>query len=286
MSITTAVEVVIAEETIERREMLAVAGFLAGYGGSTRVSYATDLRLFAAWCHEAKLNLFTVRRAHLELYGRWLEETGRMRSTVARRLSTLASFYKYAEQEDLVDRNPALNVRRPKVDYESRTLGLDRNELGAFLVQAGVGSARDHALASLLALNGLRISEALGADVEDLDFERGHRTLKIVRKGGKRVTIPLAPRTSRALDLYLGERTTGPIFLGAKGGRMDRHVLTDRQAPGPKGRYRQADQPSQPQAFLHNGGFQQWGPGATAFVECKCGVAGCFGRRWRVRDRQ
>ena len=63
-----------------------------------------------------------------------------MRSTVARRLSTLASFYKYCEQEQLVDRNPALNLRRPKVDYESRTLGLDRNELGAFLVQAGLGS--------------------------------------------------------------------------------------------------------------------------------------------------
>jgi hypothetical protein len=69
--------------------------------------------------------------------------TGRMRSTVARRLSTLASFSKYCEQEQLVDRNPALNVRRPKVDYESRTLGLDRNELGAFLVQAGLGLPRD-----------------------------------------------------------------------------------------------------------------------------------------------
>ncbi len=79
----------------------------------------------------------------------------------------------------------------------------------------------------LLALNGLRISEALGADVDDLDFERGHRTLKIVRKGGKHATIPLAPRTSRALDLYIGERTTGPIFLGAKGRRMDRYA-TDR----------------------------------------------------------
>jgi integrase len=62
---------------------------------------------------------------------------------------------------------------------------LDRNELGAFLVQAGIGSPRDHALASLLALNGLRISEALNADVGDLDFDRGHRTLKIVRKDGK-----------------------------------------------------------------------------------------------------
>ncbi len=95
---------------------------------------------------------------------------------------------------------------------------------GAFLVQAGLGSPRDHALASLLALNGLRISEALGADIDDLDFERGHRTLKVVRKGGKHATIPLAPRTSRVLDLYIGERTTGPIFLGAKGGRMDRYA--------------------------------------------------------------
>ena len=224
MSTCTYVEVVVADEPVERREMLAVAGFLAVYSGSTRISYPSALRSFASWCHQGKLTLFSVRRAHLELFGRWMEETGRMRSTVARRLSTLTSFYKYAEQEQLVERNPALNVRRPKVDYESRTLGLDRNELGAFLVQAGVGSSRDHALASLLALNGLRIAEALGADAQDLDFERGHRTLKIVRKGGKRVTIPLAPRTSRALDLYLGERTTGPIFLGAKGGRMDRHA--------------------------------------------------------------
>ncbi len=202
----------------------AIAGFVAGYCGSTQPSYAADLRLFAVWCHEANLSLFSVRRSHIELFGRWMEETGRMRSTVARRLSTLASFSKYCEQEQLVDRNPALNVRRPKVDYESRTLGLDRNELGAFLVQAGLGSPRDHALASLLALNGLRISEALGAEIDALDFERGHRTLKIVRKGGKHVTIPLAPRTSRALHLYIDERTTGPIFLGAKGERMDRYA--------------------------------------------------------------
>jgi site-specific recombinase XerD len=221
---TTCVAVVLVDDHEGRSEEIAVGGFLAGYCGSTRRSYATDLRLFTSWCQEAKLTLFSVRRAHLELFGRWMEETGRMRSTVARRLSTLASFYKYCEQEQLVDRNPALNLRRPKVDYESRTLGLDRNELGAFLVQAGLGSPRDHALASLLALNGLRISEALGADVDDLDFERGHRTLKIVRKGGKQTTIPLAPRTSRALDLYIGERTTGPIFLGAKGGRMDRYA--------------------------------------------------------------
>ena len=123
----------------------AVAGFLAGYCRATRRSYANDLRIFAGWCDEAELELFSVRRAHLELFGRWMEENGKMRSTVARRLSTLASFYRYCEQEGLVERNPAANVRRPKADYASRTLGLDRNELGAFLVQAGLGSPRDHA---------------------------------------------------------------------------------------------------------------------------------------------
>ena len=222
MSTATA-ELVLADDP-ERSERDAIAGFLAGYCGVTRRSYATDLRLFAAWCHQLNLSLFGVRRAHLELFGRWMEECGRMRSTVARRLSTLASFYRYCHQEALVAHNPALNVRRPKVDYESRTLGLDRNELGAFLVQAGLGSPRDHALASLLALNGLRISEALGADIDDLDFERGHRTLKILGKGGKHAVVPLAPRTSRALDLYIGERMSGPIFLGEKGGRMDRYA--------------------------------------------------------------
>ena len=104
-----------------------------------------------------------------------------MRSTGARRLSTLGSFYRYCHVERILERNPAANVRRPKVDAESRTLGLDRNELGGLLVQAGLGSARDHALISLLALNGLRISEALGADIESMGMDRGHRTLAIVR---------------------------------------------------------------------------------------------------------
>ena len=112
----------------------------------------------------------------------------------------------------------------PKVNPESRTLGSNRNELGALLVQAGLGSPRDHALISLLAMNGLRISEALGADIDDLDVDTGHRTLRVVRKGGKQTTIPLAPRTARALDLYIGERATGPIFLAAGGGRMDRYA--------------------------------------------------------------
>jgi integrase len=103
---------------------------------------------------------------------------------------------------------------------------LDRNELGSFLVAAGLSSNRDHALASLLALNGLGISEALDADIEHLNVERGHRTLRIVRKGGKQVTIPLAPRTARAIDLAVGEWEHGPILIGAHGQRLDRYAAT------------------------------------------------------------
>jgi integrase len=61
------------------------------------------------------------------------------------------------------------------------------------------------------------------ADIEHLGLERGHRTLTITRKGGKVVTIPLAPRTARAVDLAIGERTEGPVFLAADGRRLDRH---------------------------------------------------------------
>ena len=106
-----------------------------------------------------------------------------------------------------------MHVRRPRLDYESHATGLDRNEIGALLVASGLGPAAEHALISLPALNGLRVSEATGADIEALGIERGHRTLAIVRKGGKKAVIPLAPRTARAIDLAIGERCEGPIFL-------------------------------------------------------------------------
>jgi integrase len=142
---------------------------------------------------------------------------------VTRRLCTIAGFYRYAVEEELLEHSPAAHVRRPRLDYESHAVALDRNELGALLVAAGLGPPPEHALISLLALNGLRVSEATGADIEHLGLERGHRTLTITRKGGKVVTIPLAPRTARAIDLAIGERTDGPVFLAADERRLDRH---------------------------------------------------------------
>jgi integrase len=91
------------------------------------------------------------------------------------------------------------------------------------MVAAGLGPPAKHALISLLALNGLRVSEATGADIEHLGLERGHRTLVTTRKGGKVVTILLAPRAARVIDLATGERTEGPLLVTAEGRRLDRH---------------------------------------------------------------
>ena len=204
-------------------ERLALAGFLAGYSGLTRQAYELDLRQYISWCHQHHLRLFQACRADIECFARDLEARGQARATITRRLCTVAGFYRYAVEEELLDHSPAAHVRRPRLDYESHATGLDRNELGALLVAAGLGPPAEHALISLLALNGLRVSEATGADIEALGIERGHRTLVVTRKGGKVVTIPLAPRTARAIDLAIGERCAGPVFLAPDGGRLDRH---------------------------------------------------------------
>jgi len=98
---------------------------------------------------------------------------------------------------------------------------MDRGELASFLFTAERVSPSHAALAVLLGLNGLRVSEACGANIEDLGIERGHRTLQIVGKGNKPAGIPLVPRTARTLDLAVGERTEGPILRRHDGSRLD-----------------------------------------------------------------
>jgi site-specific recombinase XerD len=143
------------------------------------------LRQFTAWCRIRSLSLFSVRRADIETFAHDLEAKGRARATVTRRLCTIAGFYKYAVEEELLEHSPAAHVRRPRLDYESHATALDRNELGAILVAAGLGTSAEHALISLLALNGLRVSEATGADIEHLGLERGHRTLVVTARAAR-----------------------------------------------------------------------------------------------------
>lgn len=119
---STSNELVVADPIFSDTERFALAGFLAGYSGLTREAYALDLRQFVAWCERRALRLFSVKRADIECFGRELEDKGRARATVARRLCTITGFYRYAVEEELLDHPLAVHVRRPRVDYESLRL--------------------------------------------------------------------------------------------------------------------------------------------------------------------
>ena len=90
----TSTEIVVFDRSFADPERPVFAGFLAGYSGQTRDAYTMDLRLFATWCAEHDLRILDVRRADIECYARHLEGRGRARSTIARRLSTVAGFYR------------------------------------------------------------------------------------------------------------------------------------------------------------------------------------------------
>ncbi len=200
------------------------AAFLAGYGPATREAYARDLRAWGGFLAPLDVEVLAAHRVHVDAFVREGEEAGVSPATVARRLSALSGFYAYALDEGLIARSPVAQVRRPRVSHESPRLGVDRAGLRALLDAAQASGERDHALACLLALSGLRVSETLAADVADLAHERGHRTLRLRRKGGKRQTVALAPRTAAALDVMLGGRSSGPLFATRSGRRMDRHA--------------------------------------------------------------
>lgn len=200
------------------------AAFLAGYGPATREAYARDLRAWGDFLAGLGVEVLAAHRVHVDAFARQGEDAAVAPATIARRLSALSGFYSYALDEGLIARSPVARVRRPRVSDESPRLGVDRAGMRALLDTAQASGARDHALACLLALNGLRITETLAADVADLSSERGHRTLRLCRKGGKRQTVALAPRTAAALDVMLNGRSSGPLFATRSSRRMDRHA--------------------------------------------------------------
>lgn len=209
---------------------LAAAAYLARFKGQSRVHAEGDLRAFLVWCAERAVDPLTTSRPYIELYVRWMQEQRRYAaSTVSRRISVVAGFYRTCVIDGVLPHSPAEFVRRPRVPTTSPTLGLSHLQFEAMLA-AGRDSAdpSDFALVCLLGLLGLRISEATGLEVRDLGEEHGHRVVRVVGKGDKVVLVPLPPAVARAVDRAVGSRAGGPILLNRAGRRMDRHAATRR----------------------------------------------------------
>lgn len=201
-------------------------GFLARYSNThTRQGYRTTLKQWFAWCYSYGLDPLTAKRPEIEMWARMLEEDRQKPSTVAGKLNVLAAFYKVLCADEVIDRNPMLNVRRPTVPRESTTNGLTHFELAACLkVAERDHDHRAHALLCLLGLNGLRISGALGIDVDAIGEHHYQTIVTFPLKGGGNWTVPLAPRTTVAVRELIGDRQDGPLFLTTGGLRMHRQT--------------------------------------------------------------
>ena len=179
-----------------------MAAYLARFRGSSRDHTGSDLRCYLCWCAGRDLDPLAARRPHLELYIRWMQEVRRFKpSTVSRRFSVAAGFYRTCVIGGVLEHSPAGYVRRPPVPAESPTLGFTHLQFEALLTAARQSSNDyDYALVAMPGLLGLRIFEATGADIENPDEEHGHRVLRVCGKGTKIVLVPLPPAVGRAID--------------------------------------------------------------------------------------
>ena len=209
---------------------IAVAAYLARFKGQSRVHTESDLRSFVNWCNRQGLDPLAAQRPHIELFLRWMQEVGRYRpSTVSRRLSVVAGFYRTCVIDGLLTHSPADYVRRPRVSAESPTLGLSHLQLEAMLTASRQSpNINDFALVTMLGLLGLRIFEATGANIEALEEVHGHRVLRVWGKGDKIALVPLPPAVGRAIERAVDARVGGPILRSRTGSRMDRHCATRR----------------------------------------------------------
>lgn len=203
----------------------------------TRLAYAYDIRLFFEYLHETNalcckmdikdypLSLLDdIKRIDIEEYLRFMalyqkdgkdisnEERGK-----ARKLASLRSFYNYYFQNELITTNPAALVPLPK-QHEKEIIRLEPNEVAILLDQVEDGTKltkkeleyhkktklRDVALLTLLLGTGIRVSECVGLDISDINFEVNG--IKIRRKGGYEAIIYFGDEVETALLDYLEER--------------------------------------------------------------------------------
>jgi site-specific recombinase XerD len=212
---------------LNRHAELAGAWLYSLTSPNTQRAYRGDLAGYFSFLDGGDVDALAAERKHIDL---WRSTLTGAPSTVARRLAAVSSFYSYAVGEGMLTFNPVGNVKRPKIDADhSSTRGLTKDEARSFLAAAEQDGPRSHALAALLLFTGVRISEALGADLSDLQHDAGHRVLVVTRKGGKRQKVAVPPPVLDALSAYLGATVAqGSEVVAADSTAKDAPIFTTR----------------------------------------------------------
>lgn len=200
--------------------------FLFSYRNpSTRQNYAQGLRAWFRFCVANGTDPLAADRSLIErclLY--WEEVEGKARRTTAGRFSAIRGFYRRAMIDGVITTDPCTYLKAPPVERKTSTNDLTRVELVRVLKLARQRSPRDYAAFCLLGYNGLRVSELVGIDIEHLGRERGFFIVTVTRKGGSHQTLALSQETAWAVEEYVGDRRSGPLFTSRRtpGKRMTR----------------------------------------------------------------
>ena len=206
------------------RESEVFLGYLEGERGAsphTLKSYRTDLVQFEAFVRSRRLGPLPPTDARaIRVYLAGLSEAKIARSSIARKLAVLRSFFRYLARRRRIEVNPVRDLTGPKVPrtlprallYDDIVQLLDKTE------HPEKSELRDGAVLELLYATGLRVGEAAALDVADVDFGSG--VVRVRGKGNKERLVPVGDQALRALDAYLAGRRKGPLFLNPRGGRL------------------------------------------------------------------
>lgn len=220
-----------------------VAAFLVyltaqkGYSAATVAAYGSDLAQFAAYLAGRGLSLDAPEAIGRDAVRSFAAELHRKRAakvSMGRKLSTLRGFFKYLQQKKRIAGDPTAGVKNPKTERrQPRALNADEAvalvspAVGAAAADGSVEACRDLALAELLYGSGLRVSEALGLDLDDVDVAQG--IVRVMGKGGKQRLAPLSDASRERLRDYQRRRgelapalTEKALFLGSRGARLNR----------------------------------------------------------------
>lgn len=211
---------------------LAYLDIEKGYSRATMAAYGVDLEQFESFLQDRKKscdNPGDIVRADIHSFLAYLHNSGISKSSMARKLSSLRSFFRYLMKNKTISQDPCQGVKNPKQDRpQPDFLNVDQ---ALALMEASVEPSpkglRDMALAELLYGSGLRVSEAVNLDMDDVDL--GQMMVRVMGKGQKERMAPLTnPGCERIRKYLLQRRAFDPdprdnaLFLGIRGKRLNR----------------------------------------------------------------
>ena len=196
----------------ERFEGL-IADWLDGLGSeNTRDAYRRDLAAFNDWCGGEGGSALSAGGDDIDRYRDACGEVGAGEATIARRLSALSSFYEHARQAEAVGSNPVEHVRRP-ARSPTPAASLDDQQAAELFAAAEALGPKVAVLVGLLLWDGMKLGEALGLDVEQIEKTRRGLQATVSRRGESR-SVLLDRRTANAVRRYLDGRAEGPLLVG------------------------------------------------------------------------